>query len=596
MDSSASPENENRQAPSGAPGPETAATPALPAATAVGPLSVKPRRLPGRWQSIRLFIRTDLEAIARSWLCRGFLLVSVLLTVLALKGLQAEQKPASQMLETVYATYLLIWMHGVIFIAGAALMRETDCLNDAILCRGVNRGEYIAGKLISRCLAILLMIGGILLPASLWAIRQDKLVRTDDGFVGSVARSTRVEAWEPRKVFAEVGGTVTETSLQVGDFVRNGDVLARLDDRLLFNELETERRAEENARNEVSNARHRVEDAKRAVAQAEDALARAERGLIAKDLLSKAEQADRETDIRARKRDLKNTESQLRVAEDAIPTAERAVENTLVRVREARQRLSHALVAAPVSGYITEVLVHPAQYVGLGAHLFTIALLDEYQVRVPIYKFEEFKRLKAGLTAYIKIEQTEYKGVIDRLGAMTQPDRWGRDSNFAVVRFKGDGTLGLLGLPADIRLVLPPPEERPNTAAALLNSLTGRGTDDHQTRTASVTTPWMLVSLAKVLGCACLLVNLTLVTVVLFRNTLTAILAVVGLWHVSNLIFDFAGLRELSYLEMVRTMDKVLGGVAQPKDELTALAWLYGIAAAFGVMAVTLFISRDPPR
>ena len=139
---------------------------------------------------MRLLTGTDLDAIARSWLSRGFLLASGLLTVLALKGMQAEQKPASQMLEAVYVGYLLIWMHGVIFIAGGAFTREQECLNDAILSRGLTRGEYVGGKLVARCLAMLLMIGGVLLPASLWAIRQDQLIRAEAGQVGSKARNT----------------------------------------------------------------------------------------------------------------------------------------------------------------------------------------------------------------------------------------------------------------------------------------------------------------------------------------------------------------------------------------------------------------------
>ncbi len=234
--------------------------------------------------------------MARSWLCRGFFLASVVITVLELKGMQAGQKAASQMLEAVYATYLLVWMHGVIFIAGSALAREADCLNDAILSRGVTRGEYIMGKLLGRCLAIVLLIAGTLLPMSIWAIRQDKLVRTEEGYVTSAARNTKVEAWEPKKIFNEVGGTVKEMTLKVGDSVRTGDTLAVLDDRVVFDELETERRAEENARTEVINARRKVEDARRNVAQAEDALEKAERSLVAKDLLSKLEQADRQTE------------------------------------------------------------------------------------------------------------------------------------------------------------------------------------------------------------------------------------------------------------------------------------------------------------
>ncbi len=559
------------------------------------PPSSAPRRFPTRWASIRLFIRADLSAIARSWLCRGFFLASVLLTILELKGLQAEQKPACQMLQVVYTTYLLVWMHGVVFIAGAAFMRETDCLNDAILSRGVTRGEYILGKLLARCLAIVLMIGGVLLPTSIWAIRQDKLVRTDEGFVTSAARNTKVEAWDPKKIFAEVNGTVKDMNLKVGDFVRAGDVLATLDDRTLFDELENERRAEENARNEVINARRKVEEAKRNVTQNEDALERAERSLLAKDLLSRSEQADRQTDIRSRKRDLKNAENQLQIAEDAVPIAERSVENALAKVRDVRRRLAKATIAAPLPGYITELQANPGQFVSPGAQLFTLAPLDEYQVRVPVYKFEEFKRLKTNLTAYVKIEQTEYKGTIERLGAMTQPDRWGRDYNHAIVRFKGDGTLGLLGLPADVRLILPPPKEATNRVTAVLNVLMGRG-NGSVTRTASVTTGWMLIGLGKVLGSACLLVTLTLTVLILFRNSLVAILGVIGFYHISNLLWDFAGLKDLSYLEMVATMDKVLGGIAKPGVELVSLAWLFGITAALGVLGAVLFVSRDPPK
>lgn len=539
---------------------------------------------------------TDFDSIWRSWLCRGFLLVSAILTVLELKGMQAEQKVASQMLEAVYVTYLLVWMHGVIFIAGGALSREQDCLNDAILSRGVTRGEYMAGKLVARCLAIFAMIGGIIIPSSFWAIRQDKLVRTEAGHVASNARNTKIEAWDPKKVFAGADGRITEMKLEIGDAVHAGDLVAQLDDRMLFDQLENERRGEENTRNEVATAQRRFEDSKRAVAQAEDALGRAERALIAKDLLSKMDQADRETEIRTRKRDLKNAESQMRIAEEAIGTAQRGVENAQARVRDARKRLGYATVTAPISGYVTERPVQAAQHISLGTHLFTIAPLDEYQVRVPIYKFDEFKRLKTGLKAYVIVGKTEFTGTIDRLGATTQEDRWGRSSNFAIVRFKGDGTLGLLGLNADVRLVLPPPAEKSNQVTALVNTLTGHGVDDIATRTASVTARWMLVAVGKVIGCALMLVTLTLLTSAVFRNALVAILSVVALWHVSNLLFDFAGLPDLSYLEMVRTMDKVLGGVASMTDELTSLAWLFGLAVTFGALALGYFVSRDPVK
>lgn len=567
--------------------------------TSGGPLNVSGiarRRIPSRARSIWVLARADLDAIWRSWLSRGFIIVSALLTLLELKGMQANEKSASHMLEAVYVTYLVIWMHGIIFIAGSALSREQDCLGDAILSRGVTRGEYISGKLLARYLAILFMVGCVLLPASFWAVRQDKLIRTDTGFVVSNERDTKVEAWDPQKIFAEAGGTITESTIEVGDQVRSGDVMAQIDDRFLFDELERERRAEEDARNSVLNARRHYDEATRAVAQAEDALTRAERALIAKDLLSKSEQADRETEIRTRKRELKNSESQLRVAQDAIPTAQRTVENTQARVRDARKRLAHSTITAPISGYVTEVQVQSAQPVSLGSHLFTVAPLDDYEVRVPIYKFDEFKRLKEGLPAYVRIEDTEFTGSIERLGATTQPDQWGRESNYALIRFKGNDTLGLLGLNADVRLALPPQETKTNSVSTIVNALTGRGVDDLTSRTASVTIGWMFVGFGKVIGCACLLVSLTVFLASAFRSALVAILGGLGVWHISNLLFDFVGLPALSYLEMIRTMDKVLGGIANPYDELTSLAWLFGFAVLFAGLALVTFISRDPPK
>ena len=179
---------------------------------------------------------------------------------------------------------------------------------------------------------------------------------------------------------------------------------------------------------------------------------------------------------------------------------------------------------------------------------------------------------------------------------MTSKDRWGRMSNYAIVRFQGDGSLGLLGLNADVRMVLPPPETKPTGGEKLMNALTGHGEDDLESRTASVQPPWMLLASGKVFGCCLLLVSFSLLMTVLFRSALVAILGTIGLWHISNLVFDFAGLPELSYLEIVRTMDKVLGGIAAPSDELQSLAWFLAISLTFTLLTVILFRSRDPQK
>ena len=89
---------------------------------------------------------------------------------------------------------------------------------------------------------------------------------------------------------------------------------------------------------------------------------------------------------------------------------------------------------------------------------------------------------------------------------------------------------------------------------------------------------------------------LTFLLVVIFRNALVAILGAIGLWHISNLGFDFVGLPQLSYLEMLRTLDKVLGGIVSPMDEILTVAWMLGFTALFAGVALVLFIRRDPPK
>jgi multidrug resistance efflux pump len=554
------------------------------------------RRSPGRFRSCWVLARADLVSMSRSWLVRGFLLCTAIITVLQLKGMQANKDVASRMLEAVYTMYLLVWMHGVIFIAGNAFSREADCLGDGILSRGITRGEYIISKLVARTLAIIFSLAFILVPSSFWAMRQDKLVRTDTGFLSAKAEGVKIEAWDPKRIYSEIEGPLLQMELKLGDRVEAGQVLALIDDRKYADELETERRAEQDALTEVENAHRKFENAKRTLTHAEDALVSAERAVMATDLFSKLEQETKGAELRTRKRELKNAENDLRIAEDAITKAQRAVENARSRLLNARKRLSRATITAPISGYITELPLHPSQNIAVGTLMFTIAPLEDYELRVPIYNLKEFKRLKEGLQAFITIQGVEYKGAVEKLGAMTEADKWGRNVNYATVRFKGDGTLGMLGHTAAVRISLPADDKPKDRATQLLNTLTGRDQDDLESRTASVTTPWMVIGLAKVLGCAALLVSLTLFFLVAFRNSLIAILAAVGLWHVSNLLFDFAGLPNLSYLEMVRTMDKVLGGIAGVGEELAVVAWLGGIALALASLTIALFVSKDPPR
>jgi multidrug resistance efflux pump len=220
-------------------------------------------------------------------------------------------------------------------------------------------------------------------------------------------------AWEPKQVFAGSSGTLRERRVKMSALVHVGDILGQLDDRELFNTVETRRRAEENARVEVENTRRRYKEVENDVVDAEEAVERAKRSVWGAKDLSKRQVADGEADIRINQRGLEDARRRVGEAKDAITAAERASAEAQMLLREARDRLGHTTITSPITGYVIEMLVHEGQQVSRGMHLFTIAPLDEYQLNVPIPDFDEFQRIKKGLTAYVTIEE---KGPFQRPG------------------------------------------------------------------------------------------------------------------------------------------------------------------------------------
>jgi hypothetical protein len=119
--------------------------------------------------------------------------------------MQAEQRPRARCLNALrqLSAGLVARRH---LHAGGAFAREQDCLNDAILSRGLTRGEYFSGKLVARA-------GGSVddhgrAPARVFLGDPAGSTRpVEAGQVLSQARNTRIEAWEPEKVFTSTHGS-----------------------------------------------------------------------------------------------------------------------------------------------------------------------------------------------------------------------------------------------------------------------------------------------------------------------------------------------------------------------------------------------------
>ena len=198
------------------------------------------------------------------------------------------------------------------------------------------------------------------LPVEAIEVKQQDVVEWIRG-VGTVSANQSVN------IGAEVGGKVAEIRVDVGDLVREGDVLARLDDERL-------RIARNLARAEVNIAAANLEDAKSDVRRQED--------LFNDGIIS-------ETVIEDAKLEVSTNKGKLEMAKAKLAAAER--------------NLADATVVSPIDGEITRRHVDMGELIQPGDLLFDI--VDIREVKVLMYVSEQdVTRLRQGQQAVLEVD------------------------------------------------------------------------------------------------------------------------------------------------------------------------------------------------
>lgn len=144
---------------------------------------------------------------------------------------------------------------------------------------------------------------------------------------------------QPRRqsaIRAEVGGAVERVSVEIGQSVSNGAILARIEARALRDTFESAQSAVRTAKSDVTLARRQLHRVERLVAV----------GTLAK-------------------RDLEKESN-------AMDAAESRLEEALARLTRAREDLAAATIKAPISGIINQRAIHVGDNVKVGDLLFTI--------------------------------------------------------------------------------------------------------------------------------------------------------------------------------------------------------------------------------
>lgn len=217
-------------------------------------------------------------------------------------------------------------------------------------------------------------------PVELTEVKEEEVVEWIRA-IGSVRAEQRVS------LSAEVGGSLAEIEVEVGDLVPKGDLLARLDDERL-------RIARDLAQAEVEIAAANLEKSRRD--------ARRQTNLYQDQVTSEytLEQAELKSRI---------DQGQLKVTRAKLAAAERD--------------LADASIQSPVEGEITRRHVEVGELVEAGTPLFEIAKIDRVKVMVHVSELE-ITRLHKGQEAEIRVDGHSgvvFRGAVSTISAQADP-------------------------------------------------------------------------------------------------------------------------------------------------------------------------------
>ncbi|MEM9250238.1 MAG: efflux RND transporter periplasmic adaptor subunit, partial [Pseudomonadota bacterium] len=193
------------------------------------------------------------------------------------------------------------------------------------------------------------------------AVATDTVIQSE--MSETIAVFGQVVSGRESQVAARVAGVAADVPLRVGDTVRAGDILARMDTQLFEIGLAEAEAAVDVAEAGIATVEARLDRAQKAFQRAET--------LRANAAIAEAQLEDRVSDFQ----EALGAAAEARARVDAARTA----------LRRARYDLENAIVRAPFDGVVLSVATEQGQFVGAGSAIATLldASAAEVEANVP---------------------------------------------------------------------------------------------------------------------------------------------------------------------------------------------------------------------
>ncbi|NHC33973.1 efflux RND transporter periplasmic adaptor subunit [Scytonema millei] len=279
-------------------------------------------------------------------------------------------------------------------------------------------------------------------PAVEVAIASTGKIRTEPEYTGTTLPLQEVS------LRAQVEGRILKLLVDVGDRVKQGQVLAQQDNTILRTALNQEQaelaalKAEvARARNQVSNAKARVEQARLEFLQAQSDSQRqqqlVEQGAVAEQA---AEQA--RTNAQSAAKVLKATEEEVRTEEQAVAAASDRVNAQQAAIAQAQEQLSYANIRSPINGVVTQKVTEEGNFLQANGEVLRLGDFRRVKVNVEISELA-LANLRVGQTVRVRLDafpNQTFTGKISRISPAA--DRTARLVPIEVIIPNGNGRIG----------------------------------------------------------------------------------------------------------------------------------------------------------
>jgi len=228
---------------------------------------------------------------------------------------------------------------------------------------------------------------------------------------------------------SQAEGRLLDLSVDVGDSVREGEVVGRLDGRLLSAAVSQDRAELAALESQVAQAQAEVSDARAQAAQAEVEWQQARldsdrlQKLAAEGAVSQQQADQAKTAALAAEQVFRSAQERIRTREQAVVAAQRRVQAQQAAVAETRERQTFSLLTAPLSGIVLERLTEPGNLVQPGNEVLRVGDFSALKVAVQVSELD-LGLLRLGQPAEVRLDafpDESFAGRVSRISPAADP-------------------------------------------------------------------------------------------------------------------------------------------------------------------------------